>query len=156
MKLGNEAQACYWHSNLLCCVNIAAYYRGIIRSQSRNTLAPQSALRDDGLNGCFKCCQQHDGALMFSENIVWTRLNVQDGGRTRLSITKEKSNLLLPHYAFKNTVLLLALANFEHEPNSGAQWQTLQRKQQMRRTWTDIVLKTSCEVCSHFHFFSSL
>lgn len=53
------------------------------------------------------------GLWCFLQNIVWKRLNVQEGGKTRLSITEEERVICFsPIMLLKNTVLLLVHMNF--------------------------------------------
>lgn len=67
-----------------------------------------------------------------------------EGWKTRLLLTEETGVI-----CFCPIVLLkIQCCCWYVWTNSGTQWQTLQRQQQMTCLWTDIVLKTSCEVCS--------
>lgn len=94
---------------------------------------------------------------MFSQNIVWKRLNVQEGGKTRLSITEEERVICFcPIMRLKTQCCSWCIWTLNTSPNQEHNGKPCKDKQQMMHIWTNIVLKTSCEVPSHlslyFHF----
>lgn len=88
------------------------------------------------------------------KNIVWKRTRGQED--KIIHHRREKSNLLLSHYAIENTLLLLACMNFEYEPNSGARCtaKTTTDDVHVDRYCAQNIMWSVLTLVCHFHFSS--